>query len=79
MKKIVVCTVLFFRLSVSLIAQEFVPLWQEHMPNSRGLSLTDSVSDERIHQVAIPGCMCFRLRGKRILEQLCLLCRVGVM
>lgn len=64
MKKIVVCTVLFFRLSVSLIAQEFVPLWQEHMPNSRGLSLTDSVSDERIHQVAIPGVHVFSPSGE---------------
>ncbi|MCC8188308.1 MAG: alpha/beta hydrolase [Bacteroides sp.] len=64
MKKIIVCTVLFFCLSVSLVAQEFIPLWQDNMPNSRRLSLTDSIFNERIHQVAIPGMHVFVPSGE---------------
>ncbi|WP_220463989.1 alpha/beta hydrolase [Adhaeribacter radiodurans] len=37
-------------------AQEFIPLWPKNkMPNSKGLSLKDSITNERIYQVGTPG------------------------
>lgn len=44
-----------------LQAQEFIPLWPEGgMPNSRGTVQTDSISNERIHRVGVPGIYVFR-------------------
>lgn len=41
-------------------AQEFIPLWPDNrMPNSRGMDLADSVSNERVHQVGSPGMYAF--------------------
>ncbi|WP_114782624.1 alpha/beta hydrolase [Botryobacter ruber] len=41
-------------------AQEFIPLWPEgKMPNSKGLVLKDSIVNERIHQVGVPGMYAF--------------------
>nr|WP_294897016.1 alpha/beta hydrolase [uncultured Pedobacter sp.] len=37
-------------------AQEFIPLWATgKMPNSKGLNLKDSISNNRLMQVGIPG------------------------
>lgn len=42
--------------TVSLYSQEFIPLWPAaKMPNSRGLDLKDSISNERIFRVGKPG------------------------
>ena len=44
----------------SVKAQEFIPLWAENkMPDSKGLRLTDSISNERIFRVAVPGMYAF--------------------
>jgi acetyl esterase/lipase len=40
----------------SATAQEFTPLWpKDKMPNSKGLNLTDSIANERVYRVGIPG------------------------
>ena len=39
-----------------LQAQTFIPIWEaDHMPNSKGIILKDSIADERIYQVGTPG------------------------
>ena len=41
-------------------AQEFIPLWPiGKMPNSKGMTLKDSISNERIFQVGTPGMYAF--------------------
>lgn len=41
-------------------AQEFIPLWEVgKMPNSKGLHLTDSITNERIWRVGMPGMYAF--------------------
>lgn len=41
-------------------AQEFIRLWPAgNMPDSKGLQLTDSISNERIHRVGTPGMYAF--------------------
>jgi len=41
-------------------AQDFIPLWPEgKMPNSKGMHLTDSISNERIFRVGTPGMYAF--------------------
>ncbi|MDL2242037.1 alpha/beta hydrolase [Bacteroidales bacterium OttesenSCG-928-L03] len=40
-------------------AQEFIPIWGEEMPNSRGLEITDSIANERVYQVGTPGVYVF--------------------
>lgn len=40
-------------------AQEFHPIWNEIMPNSKGLALKDSIDNERLVQVATPGITVF--------------------
>jgi len=41
-------------------AQEFIPLWPDgKMPNSRGISVEDSLHNERFYQVEIPGVYSF--------------------
>ncbi|MES2332477.1 MAG: alpha/beta hydrolase [Bacteroidota bacterium] len=37
-------------------AQEFIALWPKgHMPNTKGMQLTDSIANERIYRVGVPG------------------------
>ena len=38
-------------MTVTLQAQKIIPLWQNNMPNSKGIVLTDSVVRERVVQV----------------------------
>lgn len=46
--------------SFSIQAQEFMPLWPDgRMPNSKGLVLKDSISNERIFTVGTPGMYTF--------------------
>lgn len=41
-------------------SQQFIPIWPEgKMPNSKGLKVKDSVSDERYRQVGTPGLLAF--------------------
>lgn len=41
-------------------AQEFIPLWPEgKMPNSKGLTIKDSIVNERVYQIARPGMYAF--------------------
>jgi acetyl esterase/lipase len=40
--------------------QEFIPLWDSEMPNSRGIPVTDSVENGRWRRVAVPGYFHFR-------------------
>ena len=41
--------------SVSISAQEFIPLWKNNMPNSKGVNAKDSIANERVYQVKTPG------------------------
>lgn len=51
---------LLFFFTGNLLSQEFIPLWPNgKMPNSKGLQLTDSISNERIFRVGTPGMYAF--------------------
>lgn len=51
---------LCFNLTLIAHAQDFIPLWPVgKMPNSRHLKITDSIADEHIFRVAIPGLYAF--------------------
>lgn len=55
--KVVAILVLCFS---SVSAQEFIPIWPKgKMPNSKGLSLKDSITSEYVYQVANPGIYAF--------------------
>lgn len=46
--------------STYLQAQEFIPLWPKgKMPNSKGMILKDSIVNERLYQVGVPGMYAF--------------------
>ncbi len=50
------CTLFVYNVS----AQEFIPLWQKgKMPNSKGLEVKDSISNERYSRVSRPGVYAF--------------------
>ena len=54
MKKLII--LLFFLVaSLQASAQEFIPLWQDNLPNSKGLHFTDSIENGRWRRVANPG------------------------
>ncbi len=59
MRKKVIITSFFCCLFISLFAQDFMPVWNSRMPNSKGLHLKDSIANERVYQVAIPGVYVF--------------------
>jgi len=60
MKKIVLM-LLFGVVSLSLLSQEFLPIWEGGtMPNSKGLALKDSIANERVYQVGTPGVYVFQ-------------------
>lgn len=49
-------TVLLGLAACSARAQDFVPLWPAgKMPNTKGLAMKDSIANERIYRVGIPG------------------------
>ncbi len=41
-------------INMSISAQRFIPLWNNNMPNSRGINIKDSIANERIYKVGIP-------------------------
>lgn len=49
------CSLLFS----SAHAQTFIPLWEGNMPNSRHLTVKDSIANERIYSVSTPGIYTF--------------------
>ena len=58
MKKII--TFLLLLAIVETQAQEFIPLWTKgKMPNSKGLVVKDSINNERVMQVGMPGIHAF--------------------
>jgi acetyl esterase/lipase len=47
-------------ISVPAVAQEFIPLWPKGaMPNSTGVVGEDSLANDRVHKVGIPGMWAF--------------------
>ncbi|AYD47308.1 alpha/beta hydrolase [Arachidicoccus soli] len=43
-----------------VIAQNFIPIWPSgHIPNSKHLKLTDSIANERVYRVMLPGMYAF--------------------
>lgn len=43
-----------------LKAQDFIPIWPENnIPNSKHLKLKDSIANERVYRVMVPGMYCF--------------------
>jgi acetyl esterase/lipase len=60
MKKTKLVLIFFLILIIQTQAQDFIPLWPKgKMPNSKGMSLKDSVVNERLYQVGTPGMYCF--------------------
>lgn len=54
-KSILILTIALLMIHESS-AQDFIPLWEPgKMPNTKGLQLKDSISNERIFQVGTPG------------------------
>lgn len=52
--------IMFLLCTVSLQAQEFIPLWEKgRMPNSKGLALSDSIVNEIVYKVGTPGMYVF--------------------
>jgi hypothetical protein len=52
-----------------LLAQEFMPLWEKgKMPNSKGLTIKDSIANERVYRVGTPGMYAFFRQIKKIKE-----------
>ena len=46
--------------SLVVQAQEFIPLWPAgKMPNTKGMRLKDSINNERVYQVGVPGMFAF--------------------
>ena len=54
MKKILIYT-LYILITQQASAQEFIPIWNDNMPNSKGMIIADSIANERIYQVGTPG------------------------
>lgn len=51
---------LFLLLPCTIYSQEFIPIWPPgKMPDSKGIQLSDSIANERIYQVGVPGMYAF--------------------
>lgn len=48
-------------INMSISAQRFIPLWNNNMPNSRGINIKDSIANERIYKVGTPGIYEFKV------------------
>ena len=61
MKRIVLLLFVSTVFVITSFGQDFVSIWEGGiMPNSKGLTLKDSIANERVYQVAIPGMYVFR-------------------
>lgn len=58
MKKIILTSILIISFTL-LYAQEFTPIWDSKMPNSKNLAVKDSIANERVFQVGTPGVYVF--------------------
>ncbi|WP_455585350.1 alpha/beta hydrolase [Bacteroides sp.] len=54
-----ICFWLLVGILQSVSAQDFCPLWNDNMPNSKGVMVKDSIANERVYQVGIPGVYVF--------------------
>ncbi len=61
----------------SLSGQEFIPLWNETMPNSRGIPVTDSVENGRFRRVGTPGMYVFHPSAEENTGAAVLICPPG--
>lgn len=59
MRKKIIITGVFCCMFISLFSQDFMPIWKDKMPNSKGLNIKDSIANERIYQVGTPGVYIF--------------------
>lgn len=41
------------------VAQTFYPIWNNNMPNSKGITVKDSIANERVYQVGTHGVYVF--------------------
>jgi acetyl esterase/lipase len=56
LKVVIYFFMVYFFCLRSIIAQDFMPLWGDgKMPNSKGIKMEDSIANERIFKVAVPG------------------------
>ncbi len=58
MKKIIIY-ILFTTFIQVANSQEFKNIWNNNMPNSRGIAMRDSIANERVYQVGNPGVYVF--------------------
>ncbi|QHW00031.1 alpha/beta hydrolase [Spirosoma endbachense] len=60
MRKIILLFILLLTSDFYATAQEFIPLWpMGKMPNTKGVSLKDSIANERVYRVGTPGMYAF--------------------
>lgn len=60
MKKELLITMAVLLLCKIVIAQDFIPIWPHgRIPNSKHLNLSDSMANERIYRVMVPGMYAF--------------------
>lgn len=60
MPRIILAFIFLFFVVATTEAQEFIPLWPAgKMPDSKGLQMKDSIVNERVYCVAIPGIYVF--------------------
>lgn len=62
---------------IALPAQEFFPLWEGDMPNSKGIAVTDSVENGRFRRVGTPGMFVFRPSAEENKGAAVLICPPG--
>lgn len=61
------------------VAQTFYPIWNNNMPNSKGITVKDSIANERVYQVGTPGVYVFEPSKAENKKTAVLLFRVGDM
>lgn len=60
MRRALYLAIILYLSPLNIFSQEFIPIWDDgKMPNSKGLSIIDSISNERVYHVGIPGVYAF--------------------
>jgi len=60
MNRVVFFAIILISINLQLVAQDFIRLWPKgKMPNTKGMTLTDSIFNERYYRVATPGMYAF--------------------
>ena len=57
--------------------QEFIPLWNGNMPNSKGIAVRDSIDNGRMRQVGTPGMYLFRPSAEENKKAAVIICPPG--